>query len=373
MNTEKYLASDGYYHYVYKITFANTQQYYYGQHSVLSNYIDNDKYMGSGKRLKECYQLSGYDNAYKEICCYASSFEELDDLEKQYIGTLYKDDPLCLNLIPGGNSTGKVEARKLGSKKTSEKFKNMTDEERAKWKQFLSSKVSEWFKNMPSERKKQMSLNISLKLKKYYEIHGTEICSHEFSEESKQLMSKHHLGELNSNFGNKWCYNPRLNISICVPEILWWDLIATGYIAGRKMNLTEDQRQLLSKKARENMIGKKCITDGKINKYINPDDEMPDGFDFGSKNKGKSISAKNKNNRELKKTQHKKEMYEKLKPMLVIFETLGFNEVVKQFNYKYTRNNLVQAFKMYIPEYVPNKHTGNTKAKQFQLMQIRSA
>ena len=52
--------------------------------------------------------------------------------------------------------------------------------------------------------------------------------------------------------------------------------------------------------------------------------------------------------------------------MLDIYETEGFDAVVLKFNYRYTRNNLVQQFKKYIPEYVPNKHTKNTKAKQFK-------
>ena len=33
----------------------------------------------------------------------------------------------------------------------------------------------------------------------------------------------------------------------------------------------------------------------------------------------------------------------------------GFEGVVKKFNYKYTRNNLIMGFKAYIPEYVPAK------------------
>ena len=71
-----------------------------------------------------------------------------------------------------------------------------------------------------------------------------------------------------------------------------------------------------------------------------------------------------------KRNSMKKEMYEKLKPMLNVFETLGFNEVINQFNYTYTRNNLVQLFKRYIPEYIPNTHTINTKTKQF--LQIKN-
>lgn len=49
--------------------------------------------------------------------------------------------------------------------------------------------------------------------------------------------------------------------------------------------------------------------------------------------------------------------------MLEVYETEGFEAVAVKFNYKFTRNNLVQAFKTYIPEYVPNVHTRQTKAK----------
>lgn len=37
------------------------------------------------------------------------------------------------------------------------------------------------------------------------------------------------------------------------------------------------------------------------------------------------------------------------------FKKNEFAGVVEKFNYKYTRNNLIMAFKKYIPEYIPAK------------------
>ena len=37
------------------------------------------------------------------------------------------------------------------------------------------------------------------------------------------------------------------------------------------------------------------------------------------------------------------------------FKKNEFAGVVEKFNYKYTRNNLIMAFKEYIPEYIPAK------------------
>lgn len=119
------LCSDGKYRYIYKITISSTQQYYYGQHTSI---LSNDCYMGSGIELKKIYDLSGYTIANKEICCYAESEDQLNQLEAEYIGTKYKDDPLCLNKVPGGyykrDDNIKHEVAKLGGKALAYKLKS---------------------------------------------------------------------------------------------------------------------------------------------------------------------------------------------------------------------------------------------------------
>lgn len=126
MKNEKYLCNDKKYRYIYKITILPTNQYYYGQHTLKSD--DTDFYMGSGSELNKIYELSGFNIANKEICCYAESDDELNFLEKQFIGTKYKDDPLCLNKISGGNykRTDKLkhEVASLGGKALSLKLKS---------------------------------------------------------------------------------------------------------------------------------------------------------------------------------------------------------------------------------------------------------
>lgn len=58
--------------------------------------------------------------------------------------------------------------------------------------------------------------------------------------------------------------------------------------------------------------------------------------------------------------------YNELKQMLDTYETEGFDAVVLRYNYHFSRNNLVQLFKKYIPEYVPNTHTKRTRAKMYK-------
>ena len=56
-----------------------------------------------------------------------------------------------------------------------------------------------------------------------------------------------------------------------------------------------------------------------------------------------------------KKKKFKQQKYNELKPLYEEFLKNEFEGVVKKFNYKNTRNNLIMAFKAYIPEYIPQK------------------
>lgn len=126
--------------------------------------------------------------------------------------------------------------------------------------------------------------------------------------------------------------------------------------------MTNDQCQKCKNKNTNKL---KWINNGLIEKQIDLNDSLPDGFEYG-KIKGKKLSQFAMKQRREKQQILKEQQYNILKPMLDIYETEGFQSVVQKFNYKYSRNNLVMQFKKYIPEYVPNKHTKNTKAKQFK-------
>ena len=84
-------------HYVYKITFTNTNEYYIGKHSTVK---DNDGYLGSSTLTNE--KIANEEVYIFEIIEYYDSSIEAYNAEKEIIGLLWKSDPLCLNKVPGG-------------------------------------------------------------------------------------------------------------------------------------------------------------------------------------------------------------------------------------------------------------------------------
>lgn len=147
-----------YKHYIYKITclcgeFKN--HYYIGKRTSKNKHIYNDKYYGSGEKLRRYYKKYPPQNGvtmYKEIIEINPTKEINAKREKEIIGDLYKSDPLCLNLMEGGN--GRKVSKETSSKKS---------------RVFKGRKLSE-------ETKKKMSIakkrdNSVVYLKKYYENH----------------------------------------------------------------------------------------------------------------------------------------------------------------------------------------------------------
>jgi len=102
-------------HFVYKWTNNTTGEYYIGKHSG----TEDDGYIGSGKLFKIKY-FKDPENWERQILHYASSSNGALYAEKNYLGELYKSDPLCLNLIAGGSGS---EAR-LNSTKAKELMSN---------------------------------------------------------------------------------------------------------------------------------------------------------------------------------------------------------------------------------------------------------
>ncbi len=87
------------YHYIYKITCLKNNRYYIGMHST-----DNleDGYMGGGKRIKNSVKKHGKDAHMKEILEFFEDRESLRQREIQIINEDLLNDPLCMNLQPGG-------------------------------------------------------------------------------------------------------------------------------------------------------------------------------------------------------------------------------------------------------------------------------
>ena len=87
------------YHYIYKITCLKNNRYYIGMHST-----DNleDGYFGGGKRIKNSVKKHGKDAHRKEILEFFENRESLRQREIQIINEDLLNDPLCMNLQPGG-------------------------------------------------------------------------------------------------------------------------------------------------------------------------------------------------------------------------------------------------------------------------------
>ena len=93
-------------HYIYKIHFLcgfPTGRYYLGKHTGKIN----DSYAGSGNFCYAYYKKYGKipgKTYIKEILEINPSKKINSDREKYTVGDLWKTDPLCMNLCPGGNA-----------------------------------------------------------------------------------------------------------------------------------------------------------------------------------------------------------------------------------------------------------------------------
>lgn len=94
-------------YYIYKIHFLRgfpSGRYYIGKHKHLGS-LNNDKYTGSGNFCKAYFKKYGKKEGItyiKEILEINPSEEINNEREELLIGDKYKTDPLCMNLVAGG-------------------------------------------------------------------------------------------------------------------------------------------------------------------------------------------------------------------------------------------------------------------------------
>ncbi len=87
------------YYIIYKITNLVNEKYYIGRHATTDI---NDSYMGSGIGIKNAIRKYGIDKFTKEIIAYASSAEELWQLEQKIVNESVVKDPMSYNMSYGG-------------------------------------------------------------------------------------------------------------------------------------------------------------------------------------------------------------------------------------------------------------------------------
>ena len=208
---------------IYKITNLINDKIYIGQH-VTTN-ID-DGYMGSGDHIKNAIKKYGIENFKKEIIAECSSFEEMNELEKELVNHEFVQNQNTYNHSIGGS---------YGWKNC---LKYKSDEEIYSIRKNAGDAIAKLLKD--HEFKKNFGEKISNSLKQYWNENGHNWIGKTHSEETKRKMSekhklnKHQKGEKNSQFGKCWIYNLELkeNKSIKKEELNDW--IDKGWTKGRK-------------------------------------------------------------------------------------------------------------------------------------------
>lgn len=87
------------FYYTYKTTCTITGKYYVGMHSTKDI---GKPYYGSGTLIKRSLSKYGRKNHVVEILQMYNSRDELIQAEKQLVTTNLIDDPMCMNLMEGG-------------------------------------------------------------------------------------------------------------------------------------------------------------------------------------------------------------------------------------------------------------------------------
>src|ERR1035437_10188416 len=99
-------------HYIYKTVNLINGKFYIGMHSTFD--LD-DGYLGSGKRLWYSIKKHGRENFVKKILEFCKDRTELKCREKKIVNEDMIHDPLCMNLMIGGEGGWTIEIQRQGA------------------------------------------------------------------------------------------------------------------------------------------------------------------------------------------------------------------------------------------------------------------
>jgi len=215
------------YHYLYKTTNLINEKFYVGMHST-----DNldDEYLGSGKYLWNSINKHGKENFKREILEFFENREDLKDREKNYVNENFIQDPLCMNLMRGGEggsqSPEKLEKWRLaGNKANKNKWENNLEFQEY-WKNTYLIKYSDNMRTMNHSGKT-----------KPFSFNNTNWLGRKHKQESKDAIGKankvQQYGEKNSQFKTCWITKDGLNKKIKEEELD--ENIKLGWTKGRNL------------------------------------------------------------------------------------------------------------------------------------------
>lgn len=207
-------------HYIYKITNIINNKYYIGMHSTFNL---EDGYFGSGKYLWNSLKKYGKENFKKEILEFFPDRKSLVDREKELVNKELINDPLCMNLMKGGE--GGWHKNIFGG--------------REKWIKGGLKQAEINFDILCSNLKK--GREICLKKIKDGTYYSKRFSGKKHSEETKERIKTANkgkgIGKQNSQYGTCWIYNIQLkkNKKIKKNDLNYW--LELGWIKGRKLKM----------------------------------------------------------------------------------------------------------------------------------------
>jgi hypothetical protein len=218
------------YHYIYKITCLKNEKYYIGMHSTFNL---EDGYMGGGKRIKNSVKKHGKDAHRKDILEFFETREDLRNREIQLVNEELINDPMCMNIQPGGGGGWSKEIQSMLGKRSNEKQRWLSENDKEwaeKNKKVKSETGSNVFKKLwgAEESREKMLKHI-----------GKTFLGKTHTDHTKKIIgdknSKFQKGDLNSQFGKIWINsNTRKENKRILPNELD-EYLNKGWIRGLKM------------------------------------------------------------------------------------------------------------------------------------------
>lgn len=201
--------------FVYKTTNLINQKYYIGCHCT---YKLDDGYLGSGLRIRRSVAKYGEANFKLEILEFFESREKALAREKELVTEELLNDPMCMNIQPGGRGGWASRFGQKGNAKM--KLLRQTD--------------PEW-----TEQERQRG---SLRGKAAYEaghFKHYDWSGHSHKTETIEVMRQKALGrasgELNGRFGSIWIHHPERKQCISIKKDDLESYLTQGWSRGRKM------------------------------------------------------------------------------------------------------------------------------------------
>lgn len=241
---------------VYKTTNTITSEYYIGVHKTVDQTFDG--YFGSGRRILRSVKKYGKDNFVRiTLYEYNDSHEKMAFDKEQEILCELLNDPLCLNLGPGGKGGSNFKGHKhsadtkqlLREKAKQHPPTKVTEEHKARARAArLAKNNGSWFspeslakiaQKSKKDDKPELREQISQTLSKYYAIdenrtRQSQILKKAYS--NPEIRQKHKIAMQGNNKNKLWMVNNetrhRTRIDPCKKE----EYISQGYIEGYKFN-----------------------------------------------------------------------------------------------------------------------------------------